>query len=485
MSKRDNFTADRVASYCCEPGKSQSIYWDGKTPGLGLRVTAKGAKAYIFESRLHGATIRMTIGDPAHWPLETQWRKNPETGESVEHRRGVRDEAGRIGALISQGIDPRGERAEKRAKAKALKERQDAALVAWNGYVAERSTKWSDRYKDTHAQMVREGGQSITRGKRKGMGDKKEPGPLRALLMLPLAEITRDKARGTIGELAEGKPETARLALALLRAFLTWTGDSDRYRDQVNANVCARLGKELPARKAKEDCLQREQLKLWFEKVRALTNKTQSAYLQCLLLTGARRGELAGLQWGDVDFQWKSLTIRDKVEGTRTIGLTPYVAALLLELKPKPVAAVVTPLKPEQAPRPAKAAKPAQDENDKPDQPLWVFASAHAESGRIQEPRIAHNKALASAGLPPLSIHGLRRSFGTLSEWVECPAGIAAQIMGHKPSATAEKHYRRRPLDLLRMWHTKIEGWILNEAGIQQPQDKAEKDDEAKAATAA
>jgi len=56
-----------------------------------------------------------------------------------------------------------------------------------------------------------------------------------------------------------------------------------------------------------------------------------------------------------------------------------------------------------------------------------------------------------------------------LVEWVECPAGIAAQIMGHKPSATAEKHYRRRPLDLLRMWHTKIEGWILEQAGVEQP----------------
>jgi len=99
----------------------------------------------------------------------------------------------------------------------------------------------------------------------------------------------------------------------------------------------------------------------------------------------------------------------------------------------------------------------------------WVFSSASAKSGRIQEPRLSHNKALTAAGLPPLSIHGLRRSFGTLVEWVECPAGIAAQIMGHKPSATVEKHYRRRPLDLLRMWHTKIEGWILEQAEIAQP----------------
>jgi len=158
------------------------------------------------------------------------------------------------------------------------------------------------------------------------------------------------------------------------------------------------------------------------------------------LLTGARREELAFLTWENVDFQWKAITIKDKIDGERTIPLTPYVASLL-------------------------AALPRRNE--------WVFSSPAAKSGRLQEPRIGHNKALSAAGLPELSIHGLRRSFGTLAEWVECPAGVSAQIMGHKPSATAEKHYRVRPLDLLRMWHTKIEGWILEQAGIEQPAEDA------------
>ncbi|MCL4185945.1 MAG: hypothetical protein KJ011_21175, partial [Burkholderiaceae bacterium] len=61
------------------------------------------------------------------------------------------------------------------------------------------------------------------------------------------------------------------------------------------------------------------------------------------------------------------------------------------------------------------------------------------------------------------------RSFGTLAEWVECPVGIVAQIQGHKPSAIAEKHYRVRPLDLLRLWHERIEVWMLTEAGIEAP----------------
>jgi len=65
-----------------------------------------------------------------------------------------------------------------------------------------------------------------------------------------------------------------------------------------------------------------------------------------------------------------------------------------------------------------------------------------------------------------LTLHGLRRSFSTRSEWLETPAGVVAQIQGHKPSATAEKHYKRRPVDLLRVHHERIEAWILEQAGV-------------------
>ena len=44
---------------------------------------------------------------------------------------------------------------------------------------------------------------------------------------------------------------------------------------------------------------------------------------------------------------------------------------------------------------------------------------------------------------------------------------MVAQIQGHKPSATAEKHYKIRPPQLLRVHHEKIEGWILEQAGIR------------------
>ena len=84
-----------------------------------------------------------------------------------------------------------------------------------------------------------------------------------------------------------------------------------------------------------------------------------------------------------------------------------------------------------------------------------------------------HRRACASAGLEGLTLHGLRRSFSTLTEWLETPAGVVAQIQGHKPSATAEKHYKRRPVDLLRVHHERIEAWILEQAGVQFTPAKA------------
>ncbi len=154
------------------------------------------------------------------------------------------------------------------------------------------------------------------------------------------------------------------------------------------------------------------------------------------------------------------------MEGERTIPLTPYVAGLLRDMKARNAT-------PPQVPRRLRKDAEAVETLRREWKPSpWVFASRAATGGRIQEPRAAHVRALAAAGLPHLTLHGLRRSFGTLAEWVECPVGVVAQIQGHKPSAIAEKHYRVRPLDLLRLWHKRIEEWILSEAGIEQPKDE-------------
>jgi len=189
--------------------------------------------------------------------------------------------------------------------------------------------------------------------------------------------------------------------------------------------------------KVKQDALQREQLKVWFDAVQKLPNTAAGAYLQALLLVGARPGELLALKWSDLNLKWKGLTIHDKVEGVREIPLTPYVAHLLNAL-------------------------PRVNE--------WVFATPSMDpklrDKAMSTPHKAHERACAVAGIEGMTLHGLRRSFKSLTEWLEIPAGVVAQIMGHKPSATAEKHYTVRPLDLLRMHHERIEAWMLKQAGI-------------------
>ena len=39
-------------------------------------------------------------------------------------------------------------------------------------------------------------------------------------------------------------------------------------------------------------------------------------------------------------------------------------------------------------------------------------------------------------------------------------------LQGHASQGVREQNYIRRPLDLLRVWHVKIEAWMLTQAGM-------------------
>lgn len=434
------FTAGRVADFQCELGKSQSFLWDADINGLGLRATANGTKTYIFQSRLNGVSLRVTVGAYPAWSIEQ-----------------ARTKAAELRVTVDNGLDPRQVRADAetaiRAKAGAVETAAEVKRVqekrasmtlgtAWAEYTKARSPKWGEWHRLDHEIAIKTGGEKKKRGK--GLT---EPGALASLREVKLADLTGKRIGEWLSAEAKERPTRAALAFRLLSVFANWCESQTEYSGLIPVGACkaAQVRDALPKSNAKEgDCLQRGQLESWFKSVREMSNPVHSTYFQTLLLTGARRRELSGLKWTDIDFQWSSLTIRDKVEGERTIPLTPYVTQLLTAL-------------------------PRRNE--------WVFSSvkfingkpsiALNKSGQMTDPTAAHKKALKIAGLPDLTLHGLRRSFGSLAEWVEMPTGISAQIMGHKPSAIAEKHYRRRPLDLLRVWHEKIEVWILAQAGIE------------------
>jgi len=453
-TERTHLTLERIRKLKA-PSGTQAVYvFDDEPKQLCVRITPAGIKSFAFASKLNKVPLRITIGSTDVWNLDR-----------------ARDEARRLQTQIDQGTDPRQEKADRLAaidaKREAARRVEAPALDAWNAYLEARRIKWSARSLLDHQRLSSVGGKPKTRGRKMREGDTTLPGALLPLLSLPLTKIDLDTVRAWLKVEAERRPTQANNAFVRLRAFLNWCGDCAEYRDQINADACnSRMARdELPKKKAKDDCLQREQLNAWFGKVRAISNPVISSYLQITLLTGARREEVAGIKWRDVDFQWKTIRIADKVEGERSIPLTPFVESLLADLQrrnetPPPHYRILDGKKIEN-----------DLENWKPSE--WVFSSRKAKSGRLQDPSIQHRAACAAADIEGLTLHGLRRSFGTLSEWVEAPVGVVAQLMGHAPSAIAEKHYRRRPLDLLRMWHSKIEGWILEQAGIEQPSDEA------------
>lgn len=422
LAERVNFTHGAIERLTCPSGKQQAFMRDSEAPGLRVRVTAAGAKSFVYEAKLNRQTIRRTIGDVKVWSIEQ-----------------ARAEARRLAVVMDNGEDPREiERKQQKEKAAAKSASAIQALTVgevWASYIEERSPLWGELHRKDHERLTRSGGVAAVRGTR-GRGVTIS-GPLHPLLGLALRDLTAPVIEAWAAHEAKTRPTAARLAWRLLKAFLSWCTEQPHLADvapKVNPAKTKKARETLGKAKAKDDALLKEQLASWFSAVRGIGNQTVSAYLQTLLLTGARPGEVLALQWEDLNSQWSALTIRDKVEGERVIPLTPYVRHLLTAL---------------------------------PHRNAFVFSSASVEGAAITEPNHAHSKACKAADIERLTLHGLRRSFGTLSEWLEIPAGVVAQIQGHKPSATAEKHYRVRPLDLLRVHHERIELWVLEQAGVQ------------------
>lgn len=417
-----NFTAPKVSAFKCPEGASQAFLWDAATTGLGLRATPAGKPSFVFQSEFRGKTLRITIGRPSAWSIQQAQAKARE-----------------LQRLIDEGRDPREVKAALTAADVASRAAAAAAGLTvgevWPRYMDEgkpkRKAAWKPRYRADLERAASMGGEPKRRGK-----GKTKPGHLAALMPLALASIDSDTIRDWYRREARTAPIQAARAVAMFSGFLGWCATKPDLRGLVRKDAArsSELGDVLPGSTRRRDAVEIDQLAGWFAGCDKLRSRTAAAYLKALLLTGARREEMAGLTWGDVDFRWRRLTIADKVESTRVIPLPPYLASLLASL-------------------PRSATSP------------YVFHSPTSASGRIAEPRGPHTDVLRDAGIPHVSIHGLRRTFSLLGEAAGAPAGAIAQIMGHKPSAIAEG-YRPRSIDALRPYLAQIERFILDKAGI-------------------
>jgi integrase len=413
------FTTTRLAQCTCPANKSYIIYWDESVKGLGLKVYPTSKKMFIYQSRLDGKVIKISIGTFPNCTIDQ-----------------ARQTAKEYDVKISQGIDPRLEKkkqiAQNDLEAQQTKRKKLLFTDVWYAYLQANQSRWRERtYKD-HIRLA-SGNNEINIGKRKTLS---KPQPIYALLDIPMSELSSNVLTKWLNHENTERPTSAALSFRLVRACLNWAEEQSLYTGLLpDKSIHTKQVKQsVSPTKAKKDCLQKEQLQNFFKAILELPNPYISAYLLITLLTGARRNEIATLKWKDIDLKWNTLHIADKIDDEgRTIPLTPFVKSLITELA---------------------------KHNE------YVFYSEKSATGYIVEPTKSLKIAIAQAGIEHLTIHGLRRSFKTLSEWVSLPSGIVAQIAGHKPSSTEEKHYTVRPIDLLRKWHVEYERWILEQANL-------------------
>ena len=433
LSVTHELSAGLIERLTCPPDTPKAFLRDRDVTGLRVRVTANGVKSFVYEAKLNGKAISRTLGG---FPLM-----------SIDD---AKDKARALAKTVkTDKQDPRELDRQQKEAAAIAKAQQDAATAVaaqaasaatltvgevWVAYIEERKPHWGDLHYRDHIDKAKSGG--LPSGRRGGGKQLTRPGPLAALMPLALKNLDQATIEAWAANEGKTRASSARLAWRLLTVFLTWCSEQPAYAGLLPAKNPAKTKK---AREAlgksgtKSDVLQREQLGVWFAAVQQLQNPIIAACLQMMLLTGARPGEVLALRWEDVNTQWKGIQIRDKVEGTREIPATPYMLHLLAALTRRN---------------------------------QWVFFSPTSATGCLTEPNNPHTRACKAAGLEGLTLHGLRRSFKSLTEWLEVPVGVIAQIQGHKPSATAEKHYTVRPLELLRVHHERIEAWILEQAGI-------------------
>jgi integrase len=410
----------RINAFECPPDKAQAFLWDSDCIWLGVRKTPNGKPAFVFQGSYRGKDVRQTIGSVAAWGIPDAQARARELQREIDQGRDPRD--------LKHEADAAHERKLAEAAARAV-------LVgdAWLKYLAEgkpkRKEAWKPRYKADMEKMGSAGGEPKKRGK-----GKTRHGPLYPLMSVPLMDVNEDCLKEWFDKESQAGRHQAARALMMFRGFLRWCSSRKEYRPLIDRDApkAESIQNDLPSNTSRTDALGADELKPWWAEIEQLENRTASVYLRALLLTGARREEMAALTWANVDFRWRKLTIADKVDQTRTIPLSPYLAELIGGL-----------------PRNGKC----------------VFA-AQTRAGWISNARASMDRAAKAAGIPHLTLHGLRRSFSLFGERSGAPAGAIAQVMGHKPSATAEK-YRPRTLDDLRPFLERIEQSILDLAGVK------------------
>jgi integrase len=260
MRKPVKLTQTMVDAVKVPAGKDEDTIADAAAPGLKLRIRSEGAKVYIFQRRFAGQHPKITIGDAASWSLEA-----------------ARKRARELAVAMDTGVDPRVAKAERVAAAKTTFE------SIMHAYLEARQRDLKPRsYEETKRHLEQQS---------------------KPLHKLPIAGIKRATIAGRLREIATGSgPVAADRLRSSLSAMFAWAiGEG-----LCELNPVAGTNKNSDDRERERTLADDELVRVWKA---APADTHYGAIVRLLVLTGARRNEIASMRWSEIDRKARTLNL--------------------------------------------------------------------------------------------------------------------------------------------------------------------------------
>jgi integrase len=194
---------------------------------------------------------------------------------------------------------------------------------------------------------------------------------------------------------------------------------------------------------------------LWAKRL-SRENKVGCDYLLLTLLTGARKSECANLKWAELLTESERLVNSwvDLDQGKAFFYKTKNGQDHLLPLGPCAVELLRK--------RQEEAAEALGSREGTHAARKWVFParSRQNKAGHYKDAQDLLGRIREIAGIPVLTRHDLRRSFGSVLTELEVPDSIQKRFMNHDQSET-HNLYTTAEWKLLQRWMNKIEEGII------------------------
>ena len=276
------------------PLAARREYPDDKVGGLYLVIQPSSAKSWAYRYRSASAPRKLTIGPYPAIDLAT-----------------ARKRAIQAAGDVAGGVDPAGEKRAARAAVKVAAAVEHDLVERVVGQFIERHAKPNTRdWRETERMLKKEvvGRWGVRR----------------------LADVTRANVRDMIDEIRErGAPVRANRVFAQFRKLCNWALS----RDIISASPCAGTFDLSPEEK-RDRVLSDDEVRLAWRACDAI-GWPFGAIGRLLLLTGARREEVAGARWSEIDLAariWRLPKERAKNAAAHEIPLSEDAALIFAGL---------------------------------------------------------------------------------------------------------------------------------------------------------